>query len=333
MKIVFKSEDYAALNFERHYVDGFAVNEKNGFYEIRTEIDYMGIKNKTQRIYCPGIICSLIYGSLENELVQHIRSDFPYLQMHFELSSTACFYFPKEKFSPVTDIIHGTHCLLFYPALNGNLHYMKKPTSLSVEIELSLDFLRRIFHDDLEVLHDFGKSIERNLPAVMGNQSHPITPQMKEIIFEIRDCPYAGSLKKIFVEAKIIELLTLQISQINAQQPKTLLKKADIDKLHDIRDIVLANIYNPYSIEELAKLAGMNRTKLQQGFKHLFGTTVFDYLTNIRLEKARQLMLDGDYAKIAEVSSEVGYKNHQHFTTAFKRKYGYLPKELKRFDS
>jgi AraC-like DNA-binding protein len=329
MKVVFKSDEFAELNRERHYLEGFAVEEKNGLRELWTELNFKGIHSKVHRIYCPGIICSFMDESFENELVQILESDFPYIQMHFELSSTACMYYPAEQFSPITDIPKGTHSLLFYPALNGKLHYKKKPLSFSVQIELSLDFLRKIFNNDLEILNDFGKNIEKNLPAILGHRSFPITTEMKDVIFELRTCAYHGSLKKLFTEAKVIELLTLQIDQINQHKAHKILKKDDIDKLNAVREIVLNNISNPYSIEDLSKIAGINRTKLQDGFKQLFGSTVFDYLTTTRLEMARQLILEGDYGTIAEVSNKIGYRNHQHFTAAFKRKYGYLPKELK----
>jgi AraC family transcriptional activator of pyochelin receptor len=93
----------------------------------------------------------------------------------------------------------------------------------------------------------------------------------------------------------------------------------------------LKNLNSPYSIEELARIAGINRTKLQDGFKDLFGTTIFGYITDTRLEDARKHIMDGGHNKtIAEIATMSGYKNAQHFTAAFKRKYGYLPKELKK---
>jgi AraC-like DNA-binding protein len=272
----------------------------------------------------------MMTGSLDKNLVHILESDFPYLQMHFELTTTGCLYFPDAKFEVDTEIYGGSHSVLFYPALNGKLNYLKKPESHSVEIELSLDFLRRIFNNDLEVLRDFGKNIERNYPAIMGNRSFPITPVMKHILAQIRDCRYAGTLKRLFVEAKVIELLTLQISQINALQTnKKVLKKGDIDKLNEIKELLLKNIHSPYSIEELSKIAGINRTKLQEGFKELFGTTIFGYITDIRLEEARRSILDGSgETTIAEIAAKSGYKNPQHFTAAFKRKFGFLPKEV-----
>lgn len=332
MKIVFRSEEFAELNVERGYSEGFGVDERSGIREVKHEYSHLGIHSRMHRIYCPGMIFSMIEGSLERDLVQIIESDFPYLQMHFELTTTGCLYFPKAKSEIDTVIYGGSHSLLFYPALKGDLHYLKKPMSYSVEIELSLDFLRRLFHNDLEVLRDFGRNIEKNHPAVMGNRSFPITPAMNRLLAEVRDCPYTGSLKKLFVEAKVIELLTLQIAQINAgEEAGRSLKRSDIDKFYEVKDLLLRNIDAPLSIEELARVAGLNRTKLQEGFKELFGTTIFGYITDTRLEEARRQILDpGSALSIGEIAALSGYKNPQHFTAAFKKKFGYLPRDARK---
>jgi len=330
MKITFRSEDFAELNFERQFSEGFAVSDHSGISETKSEFEYKGFHSKTHRISCPGLIYSMIEGSLEQDLIQILESDFPYLQMHFEFSTTGCLYYPDARFDIPTIIYGGSHSLLFYPALKGKLHYLKKPDSFSVEIELTLDFFRRLFNNDLEVLKTFGENIERNLPAIMGNRSYPISSQMRQILMDIKNYPFTGSLKKLFVEAKVIELLTLQIAQINEEENgKSNLKRVDIHKLYEVKDLLIKNLNNPYSIEELSRIAGINRTKLQDGFKELFGTTVFGYLADSRLEEARKLILAGNHATISEISGMIGYKNPQHFTAAFKRKYGYLPKDIK----
>ena len=332
MRIVFKSEEFAGLNFTREYTDGFAVDEHAQIREEKSDLDYNGIHAHHHRIYCPGMVISMVTGALDRDLVNILESDFPYLQMHFELTTTGCLYEPQARFEIATEIYTGFHALLFYPALKGRLSYLKKPESYSVEIELTIDFLRRIFNNDLEILREFGENIEKGHPAIMGNRSFPITATMKHILSQIRECTYSGVLKRIFIEAKVTELLTMQISQIQAMVPgKKVLKKNEIDKLHQVKDLLLQNIHNPYSIEALSKIAGINRTKLQEGFKDQFGTTIFGFIIDQRLEEARIKIQDSSNEKsIAEIATMSGYKNPQHFTTAFKRKYGFLPKELRR---
>ena len=65
------------------------------------------------------------------------------------------------------------------------------------KIELSLDFLRKIRKDDLEVLLDFGKNIERNHPAIMDGESFPVTFAMRQILTQIRECSYNRNFERL----------------------------------------------------------------------------------------------------------------------------------------
>lgn len=331
MRINLRSEDIKELSRTREYVDGYAVPEPGGMREYAHDFVYKGIQSSSRQICIPGMRIGLFGGSRDRELVYSVDSDFPYLQMHFEVTTSGCQYFPHGLAEPVTLILQGQHSLLFYPVLNGKLHYLPKHNAFSVEVELSIDFLQRIFAQDLGVLREFGEQIERNNPAIMGNGSYPITPAMREILFQIRDCEYAGALKKAFLEAKVTELLLLQIDQINSvsSDRKFTLKPSDIEKIRAVRDTLLNDLYANHSIEQLSKLAGINRTKLQSGFRELFGNTIFGFITDARMEQARETILQRKYNTISEVSALVGYKNPQHFTTAFKKKFGIVPSDLK----
>ena len=73
---------------------------------------------------------------------------------------------------------------------------------------------------------------------------------------------------------------------------------------------------------------GTNQQTLKKGFKELFGTTIWGYYNNLRMETAKDLLINQEKS-IAEVADNIGYKNPQHFTVAFKKKYGILPSILK----
>src|SRR5690606_13466171 len=93
---------------------------------------------------------------------------------------------------------------------------------------------------------------------------------------------------------------------------------------------LLENLHTPHSIQELAAIACMNRTKLQYQFKNIYGNTIYGYLAEERMKKAHELLFSSEYTKIAEIARRIGFKNPNHFSTAFKRKFGYLPKDVKK---
>ncbi|MEM1369543.1 MAG: AraC family transcriptional regulator, partial [Cyanobacteria bacterium P01_H01_bin.15] len=83
------------------------------------------------------------------------------------------------------------------------------------------------------------------------------------------------------------------------------------------------------SLIELARLAGINDCKLKLGFRQVFGTTVFGYLHDCRMERSRQL-LDAGEMTVAEAAQSVGYVNRSHFAIAFRKKFGLNPSIYRR---
>lgn len=87
------------------------------------------------------------------------------------------------------------------------------------------------------------------------------------------------------------------------------------------------NMSKSITIRDLAQFAGINTSKLKHDFKQAYGTTIFKRLTSLRMKRAHRLLAENDLT-VAYVSQTVGYKNPQHFTVAFKKYYGFLPREL-----
>lgn len=154
----------------------------------------------------------------------------------------------------------------------------------------------------------------------------PISPNMEQLLQQLVDCPYTGATQALYIESKALELLTLQLETWKQQylQAPTL-RKDDIERLHHARDLLIQQSENPPLLIELAHQVGLNDRKLKQGFRQLFGTTVFGYLQDYRLGQAKQLLADASLS-IAAVAMSVGYRNPEAFSTAFRRKFSVSPK-------
>ncbi len=72
---------------------------------------------------------------------------------------------------------------------------------------------------------------------------------------------------------------------------------------------------------------GTNEFKLKKGFKQIFGSTIFEHITNLRMQKAKEILLDGQM-NIIEACNMVGYSNPSHFSKNFKMQFGMNPKEF-----
>jgi AraC family transcriptional activator of pyochelin receptor len=81
-------------------------------------------------------------------------------------------------------------------------------------------------------------------------------------------------------------------------------------------------------LTQLSRICVLNEFKLKKGFKLLFGTTIFHYLREKRMEYARKLLLDCSLS-VEEVAHKLGYEHAHHFSTAFKKFYKTCPSSFK----
>ena len=150
------------------------------------------------------------------------------------------------------------------------------------------------------------------------------------VIKAMYDNEYEGMVRSSFMEAKSLEMLSMQIKQykddLNPSTRQVLLRKYDIDKLTRARDILVADLKDAPTIVQLAKRVGINQQKLKSGFKQVFNETINRYLRNERLKRARILLVEGSMS-VRAIANAVGYSNQSHFASRFKEKYGILPKD------
>lgn len=150
-----------------------------------------------------------------------------------------------------------------------------------------------------------------------------IDSEINLVLYDLINQRNQNRVKRIFLEAQIYQLLTFYINKAE-QKTSISLKKDDIVKILHAKELVEKNMQFPHSLIELSRKAGINDNKLKKGFKELTGETVFGYLNKIRMEKA-YYYLSKEKKNVNEVAFLVGYKNAQHFTIAFKKRYNILP--------
>ncbi|MDZ8110287.1 MAG: AraC family transcriptional regulator [Nostoc sp. DedQUE12a] len=155
-------------------------------------------------------------------------------------------------------------------------------------------------------------------------------PAIQSVVLQIIRCPYQGIAKRMYLQGKIIELMALQLApfledRARSQLPPRL-KRETIAKIHHAKEILQVHLENPPLLSELAQQVDLSESTLQRGFQVQFGTTVFGYLTNQRMEQAHQLLQNRNLT-VAEVANIVGYAHLGHFAAAFKRKFGMTPRE------
>lgn len=194
----------------------------------------------------------------------------------------------------------------------------------NVHVEISEDYYRQLLGSDSEAW-----SVEMK-ERFTGQHSHvagayALTPAMIRTIYEIFSTPMSGMLKRLVIEGKLLELIALQWGMsINAPEKR---KNDKQGLLNEIKMYLEQTFLEEHSLKSICKRFGINEFSLKNGFKQQFGTTVFDFLIARRLDHARELLLCADYS-IQQVSSLVGYKYSNHFSTAFKNRFGTTPRSF-----
>ena len=197
------------------------------------------------------------------------------------------------------------------------------------ELMMSESFFNDLLTDESGFLSDFCRTAKSGV--LNFDFTAQMTAPMYSIIGEMKHNPYRGYLKEVYLETKATELFLMQITQLDQGKiaaPVTL-RQRDVDALHAVRDHLDTNYEQRCTIGDMAALAGINQTKLKTGFRQLFGTTVFSYLTDVRMHEARRLLLE-EKRYVAEVAELIGYQHPHHFTAAFKKKFGLVPTDLKK---
>jgi two-component system response regulator YesN len=105
----------------------------------------------------------------------------------------------------------------------------------------------------------------------------------------------------------------------------------DARKVTQIRpaiNYIDANYNKPITLADVARASHLSVSRLAHIFKEQMGITIIDYLTNVRIERAKQLLLATDQ-NCTEVCFEIGYNNQSYFTRTFKGLVGMTPRQFR----
>lgn len=330
--------EYYYKDSDLHLIENIPENYaiKDHVEDSLTEYDGKTNGNNTSGIFrnlkIDGISIDIIDKRHKSPIKMDVKQDTEHLEICFELEGHK-HYAPKD--GNYLNTLNGRYSFFYFKNLDGELtFYPEEGKHKCVEIELSIPFLKRLLNNDLSILGDFGEKIQKRENAVFINNA-TISLQMRYILKQIIDPPQklSGVLRKVSTESHIIDLILLVVLQAKERSQKiaknSILSQDDINKIYKAREIIIEKIDAPCSLLELARLSGINDFKLKKGFKEIFGTTVFKYLFDERMERSKSLILEGKLT-ISEITFMIGYKNPAHFSAAFKRKFGYLPSDLRR---
>jgi len=139
-------------------------------------------------------------------------------------------------------------------------------------------------------------------------------------------------LRVTYLRAKALELFCEVMQRVMpddlASDDGEAISRRDSARIREAERIIASHLDTRMTTEALARLIGINRTKLNSGFKAMFGSSLYSYLTRLRMEEALRLLESSDLP-IAEIGSRVGYPHPPHFSKVVKSRFGLTPRQLR----
>jgi AraC family transcriptional regulator, transcriptional activator of the genes for pyochelin and ferripyochelin receptors len=211
-------------------------------------------------------------------------------------------------------------------------------TQKELPIELSLDpggwVLSLLV--TIEQLHGWFSSESSLIPFFEG-VSHDkkyysqdeIRPALSIPLNQLMQFSLHHSVEALYFKAKVLEILALYFNrteEADLERCPYLADDENVRKIRKAKDLLIAEMNEPPTLEVLAERISLPVGRLKEGFKQLYGDSVFGFLLDYKLDYARKLLLSQSYS-VGEVAARVGYSTASHFIAAFKKKFGVTPKK------
>ena len=184
------------------------------------------------------------------------------------------------------------------------------PHSLWLEQEPYMEFYGLHFQISEEKLLD-------KVPDYTHLESGPwLEIQMRNLYEEYRKKRYlSGWKQEILLQQILCEIL---IKQHAEQEP------ISHSRISKVLAYIHENPFREYSMAELVQQAGVKKSLLLKNFRSVTGTTPLRYITDLRLEQARDLLTETDL-QISQISEQCGFADPFYFSRCFKKRFSISP--------
>jgi AraC-like DNA-binding protein len=246
-----------------------------------------------------------------------------FIQIHFCLKGNSKFLFNNGSYS--FDVLGDRSILLYNPQRTLPIHLENQPKTTLVSLLISIEKFHSLFSKEsgyIPFLSDENSSRKYY-------DDTDIKPTVSIVLQQIINSNINSSIRELYIKGKVYELLSLHFQKdenVEGEYCPFLVDEQNVLKIRKAKEIIIDRMAEPPSLQELANEIGLNIKKLKEGFKQIYGDTVFSFLFDYKMEYSRRLLETNQY-NVNEVGVKVGYSTASHFIAAFKKKFGTTPKK------
>lgn len=304
MNLLCREESCSVYQMKNETGDGTAA-----FYEVHPGIGVM--YNDFHMVSCPP----RRFDGTRNIGIHHCREG----RIEWEVRNGIYLYLASGDIMLESSVTENNHCS--FPVR----HYHGITITISVDEAIDgIGDLLSLFSIDLEQIEkQFALSAR---PFIMHGNS-----VLDHVITELYQVP--ENIRLEYLRVKVLELLvtlkTVDPTLVGIERPY--FYKSQVEKVRAILAFMMKEPERHFTMEELSEKFNISTSSLKQCFKGVYGTAIYTYMRNYRMDMAASLLTQTD-EPITVIAGKVGYTNTSKFSEAFKKVKGKTPLEYRKIE-
>jgi len=246
-----------------------------------------------------------------------------FIQFHFCLEGNITLSYNEGAYK--FQLKENSSIILFNPSTNlpidGLLDKGSKYLSLLITIKK--------FHGLFGELTDNISFLSNENVGKKYYKENVISPQISTVLNQILNEKLSDNVKNLYLKGKIFELLGMYFNESNdldIEQCPFLADEKNVVKIKKAKEIIIKRMSNPPTLKELSAEVDISLKNLKEGFKEIYGYTVYGFLLEYKMNIASKMLSTRNY-NVNEVADHIGYSTSSHFINAFKNRFGTTPKK------
>ncbi|MHC9087947.1 helix-turn-helix domain-containing protein [Tenacibaculum sp. IMCC1] len=249
--------------------------------------------------------------------------DNSYIQLHYCVKGNCKFNFNNNSYT--FNVLDKHSIFLYNPQQDLPINLEILPKTSLVSVLISIEKFHALFSKEASYI----PFLSENNKNKKYYDNAEISANVLFVLQQILTAKNQSSMKDLYIKGKTYELLSLHFDSgenTNEEYCPFLVDDREVLKIRKAKDIIIARMSEPPSLQDLSNEVGLNLKKLKEGFKQIYGDTVYSFLFDYKMDHARKLLESNQY-NVNEVGLQVGYSTSSHFIAAFKKKFGTTPKQ------
>lgn len=249
--------------------------------------------------------------------------DSSFIQFHFCLKGSAKFVFNDGRYA--LDVSEENSLLLYNTQLDLPLNLELGANSWLVSVVMTIRKFHSLFSKEANYIPFL--SAENKDKKYYTQEG--VSPAIAVVLSQMMNYNLHPSIKSLYIKGKVYELISLYFnksSDADIEQCPFLVDEDNVRRIRQAKEIMISRMAEPPTLTELSEEIGLSLKKLKEGFKQIYGDSVFSFLFDYKMEYARKMLETGQH-NVNEVGLKVGYSTSSHFIAAFKKRYSTTPKK------